>query len=262
MQAKQSETVLRLKGNVFADPEYFRTDVTKGVTRTPSGTRICSLPSDFLLGLRDALIYECGRSYRGVMKASGKRWGVQFIKRLDREMTGQYQSQFKELPRGLQRTIIADAFNYHGYGKLSVETDETNTDLLIAEVRNPMLPNLVREADRPVDLMMAGLLASIFSHLTGKSQECIQTECVTLGHECSKFIIGPIGKLGEVEEWLENADTMPSHEDILAKLNPKPAAAPVVEQATEADSDAEADNEPEPTEETEASVEHEAAVTA
>ncbi|CAN5370819.1 hypothetical protein BH11PLA2_BH11PLA2_24020 [soil metagenome] len=98
--------VIRLKGNTFAEPDYFRTDVTKGVTRTPNGTRICALPSDFLLGFRDAVIYECGRSYRSVMKAAGKRWGTQFIKRIERELTSLYQTPFKDLPNGVTRVAL------------------------------------------------------------------------------------------------------------------------------------------------------------
>jgi predicted hydrocarbon binding protein len=234
MPANTNEPIFRLKGNLFADPEYFRTDVTKGVTRTPTGTRMCSLPSDFLLGLRDALIYECGRSYSSVMKASGKRWGVQFIKRIDREMTTHYQSAFKDLLPGLQRTIIADAFNYHGYGKLSFENHESNPEIVIAEVRNPLLPQLVREADRPVDLLLCGLLASVVSHLTGKSYDCVQTECVTMGHESSKFILAPIGKLSDIVSWLDDTETYPSHDDVLAKLDTSAskAAKPVAEVTT------------------------------
>lgn len=65
------ENQIRIKGNYFAEPNYFRTDVKTGLCRTPSGQRICTLPPDFLLGLRDALIYECGKSYRQVLKSAG-----------------------------------------------------------------------------------------------------------------------------------------------------------------------------------------------
>lgn len=75
---------LRLKGNFFARPDWFRTDVTRGVTRNPLGERVCTLTSDFLLGFRDAMIYECGPAASAVLKSAGKRWGGQFAHRLDK----------------------------------------------------------------------------------------------------------------------------------------------------------------------------------
>lgn len=210
-----AEPSLRLKGNYFGDPEYFRTDVTKGVTRTPTGVRVCTLPSDFLLGLRDAVIYECGRSYRPVLKAAGHRWGTQFIKRLDRELTAFYQTPFKELPPGLIRVCLDDAFNYHGYGRLSYAALDSSSEYTVAEVTDSVMPALVRESDRPVDLLITGLLAAIFSHLTGKTLDAVQTECPTLGADRCRFLIGPATRIAEVEEWLDAATAMPGHEEIV-----------------------------------------------
>jgi predicted hydrocarbon binding protein len=213
-----AEPSLRLKGNYFGDPEFFRTDVTKGVTRTPAGTRICTLPSDFLLGLRDAIVYECGRSYRAVLKAAGRRWGTQFVKRLDRELTAYYQSPFKELPAGLVRVCLAEAFNAHGYGRLTTEPLDGASEFTVADLTDSVMPAIIREADRPVDLLMAGLLAAVFSHLSGKTLDCVQTECPTLGAERCRFLIGPATRLSEVEEWIDAAPAMPSHDDIVRRV--------------------------------------------
>jgi uncharacterized protein len=211
-------TALRLKPNPFAEPEYFRTDVTKGVTRTATGTRICTLPSDFLLGFRDAVIYECGRSYRGVMKAAGKRWGAQFIKRLDREMTAHYGSGFKDLPRGLIRVILAESFASHGYGRLHIEDIELAPEWLTIEVIDPMLPSLVRESERPVDMLTAGMVGAIFSYLSGRGLDGVQTECPSLGADRSRFLVGPAAKVGEIETWFDETDPMPTHEDVLLRI--------------------------------------------
>ncbi len=213
-----TDAPIRLKGNYFADPEFFRTDVTKGVTRTPTGTRICTLPSDFLLGLRDAVIYECGRSYRSVLKAAGKRWGLQFAKRLERELTSFYQSAFRDMQPGLVRTCLAEAFNAHGYGRLTLELLIEDAEFTVAEVRDPVMPSIVREAERPVDLLTSGLLGALLSQLSGKQLECVQTECPSLGAESSRFIIGPATRITEIEEWLDEQEQMPSHEAIVSKL--------------------------------------------
>jgi len=213
-----ADAPLRLKGNFFADPEFFRTDVTKGVTRTPTGTRICTLPSDFLLGLRDALIYECGRSYRPVMKAAGKRWGTQFAKRLERELTTFFQGQFRDLPIGIIRTCLAEAFNAHGYGRLTLETLAEDSEFTVAVVRDPVMPSIVREADRPVDLLTAGMLGAVMTQLSGSQLDCVQTECPALGADHSRFLIGPSIQINGLEEWLDEIEQMPTHDAIVRRL--------------------------------------------
>jgi predicted hydrocarbon binding protein len=210
-----ADAPLRLKGNYFADPEFFRTDVTRGVTRTPTGTRICTLPSDFLLGLRDAVIYECGRSYRSVLKAAGKRWGLQFARRLERELTAHYQSPFRDLAPGLVRTCLADAFNSHGYGRLTLASLPEDSEFTVAEIRDSVMPAIVREADRPVDLLIAGMLGSVLAQLGGRQLDCVQTECPSMGAECSRFLVGPTSRLTEVEEWLDGLEQMPTHDAIV-----------------------------------------------
>jgi predicted hydrocarbon binding protein len=209
---------IRLKANPFAEPEYFHTDVTKGVTRTPTGTRICTLPSDFLLGFRDAVIYECGKSYRGVMKSAGKRWGVQFIKRLDREMTAYYGQSFRELPKGLQYVTIAETFAYHGYGRLVISNLKADEAWLTVELFDSVMPSLVRESERPVDMLMSGLLGAIFSHLSTKSLDAVQTDCPSLGSDRSRFLVGPAVKVGELAAWIEETDPSPTHDDAINKL--------------------------------------------
>jgi predicted hydrocarbon binding protein len=218
---------LRLKGNYFADPEFFRTDVTKGVTRTPTGTRVCALPSDFLLGFRDAVIYECGRGYRTVLKAAGKRWGTQFAKRLDRELTAHYGSPFRQLPPGLIRVCLGDAFAAHGYGRLTVAALAEDPEFTLAEVQDPLVPALVRESDRPVDVLAAGMLGAVFAHLTGKPLDAVQTDCPSLGADRSRFLIGPAVRVAELEEWIDEADPVPTHEAVVRRLaRAQPAAAP------------------------------------
>lgn len=214
---KTAEASFRLKGNYFGEPDFFRTDVTKGVTRTPAGVRVCALPSDFLLGLRDAVIYECGRSYRPVLKAAGRRWGGQFIKRLDRELTAFYQTPFKDLPAGLIGVCLADAFAAHGYGRLTVAPLEDAPELRVAVLTDSVMPALVRESDRPVDLLMTGLLAASFSHLTGRTLDAVQTECTTMGAEQCRFLIGPTAAIAEVESWLDAAPSHPPHDEIVRR---------------------------------------------
>jgi predicted hydrocarbon binding protein len=212
------EPPLRLKGNLYGQPGYFKTDVAKGVTRTPTGQRICTLPSEFMLGFRDALIYECGKAYRKVMKAAGKKWGVRFAARFDKDLSAAYQAKLRDLPAGLVHTCLADAFAANGYGRLEIDLTQCDSGIIIADVRDPVMPSLVREADRPVDLLTAGMLGSVFTHLIGESVDAIQTECPSLGADRSRFVLARTDAIVAAEEFVEASEQMPTHEAILDRV--------------------------------------------
>ncbi|VTR98400.1 V4R domain-containing protein [Tuwongella immobilis] len=228
-----SDTVdlpLRLKGNYYAQPGFFTTDPATGVTRTPTKSRICAVTNDFVTGFRDAVIFECGKSYRRVLKAVGRRWGVQFIKRFDTEISAYYQTPLAELSTGIVHTCLADAFNYHGWGKLRIDFTLLDRGVVLIDLRNSMMPALVPESDRPVDLMMAGMLGAIFSHLSGQALEAVQTDCPSQGAESCKFLIASTPAIAEIEAWLNKSvpNTTIPHDAILKRLlsltDPGPAA--------------------------------------
>ena len=213
---------VRLKGNLFARPDYFVTDVSKGSTRTPSGTRICSLTSDFLLGFRDALIYECGKSFRPVMKTCGRRWGAAFVLRFEQELAAAYQVPMNELPAGVVHACLDDAFNYHGWGRLTIDLSASDAGLILLEVADSVMPSLVQESDRPVDHLMSGLLAAVFSRFAGADLGCVQTDCPSLGAPISRFVIMAADRVAEIESWLESGDgtgATPSHEAVVRRLS-------------------------------------------
>lgn len=212
------EPPLRLRGNPYAHPGYFRSDVAKGVTRTPAGQRICTLPSEFLLGFRDALVYECGKAYRKVMKAAGTKWGARFAVRFDKEVSASYQSKLADLPAGLVHTCLGDAFAANGYGRLEIDLSLCDSGIVAVDLHDSVMPSLVREADRPVDLLMAGMLGSVFSHLTGERVDALQTECPSLGSDRSRFLIARTEAIAEAEEYVDATETMPSHDEILDRV--------------------------------------------
>ncbi len=216
---------LRLKGNPFARQDYFRTDVAKGVTRTPSGQRVCTLPSEFLLGFRDALIYECGKAYRKVLKAAGRRWGGQYATRFDRDLVDRYSTRLKDLPAGLVHTCLAESFAAHGYGRLEIDLSQVGSGVVLVDLADAVMPALVRESDRPVDGLMAGMLGAVFAHLAGEPLDAVQTECPSLGADRSRFLVTRADVASSLEDWIDAAETMPTHDAILQRALQAAAAA-------------------------------------
>lgn len=212
MQGNES---IRLKGNYYARADYFNTDVAKGVTRTPNGTRICAVADDFLVGFRTAIMYECGPAYRLVLKTAGKRWGEKFIARMEQELTAYYGGPFRELHQGLIDQALVDAFNYHGYGLLTIQRHDGYLDIT---VEHAVMPSLVQFAERPVDDMMTGLLGAVFSHLTGRTLEAIQTECPSTAGEKTRFLVAASDVIAPIEEWAEQQTPYPNHDDFFQRL--------------------------------------------
>jgi predicted hydrocarbon binding protein len=207
-----------LKGNPAARPDYFRTDVAKGVTRTAAGVRICTLPTEFLLGFRDALVYECGKAYRRVMKTAGKKWGAKLATRFEKEVASLYQTKLRDLPAGLVHVCLTESFAAHGYGNLSVDLSACADGLILVDLTNSMMPSLIRESARPVDLLMAGLLGAVFSHLSGEPLDAVQTDCPSMGAERSRFVIARADAISSVEDWLDTVENHPPHDAIVQRV--------------------------------------------
>lgn len=210
-----NDSPIRLKGNYYARPDYFNTDVAKGVTRTPTGARMCAVADDFLIGFRTAIMYECGPAYRLVLKTAGKRWGDKFIARMDQELTAYYGRPFRELHQGLIDQCLTEAFNYHGYGLLKIHHAEGFIEI---EVEQAVMPSLVQFTERPVDDMMTGLFGAVFSYLLGRTLEAIQTECPSTAGEKTRFLVAAADIIAPIEEWAEQQTPYPNHDDFYRRV--------------------------------------------
>lgn len=209
---------LRVRPNLYAKPAYFNTDVSLGATRTPRGVRVCALTNDFLIGFRDAVIFESGKAYRRVLKTCGRRWGGQFMRRFEADVTAHYQTPLAELSAGVIHACLADAFNYHGWGLLAIDLKHLDEGVVIAEIRNPLMPEVIGESDRPVDFLMAGLLAAVFSHLSGQEVDCVQTDCPTQGADASRFLASSVERIKELDAWSAKVSGGPTHSSALKRL--------------------------------------------
>lgn len=203
------------RGNYFAEREYLKTDVKRGVTRNRAGTRILTLTSDFLIGLRNALVFETGKAADAVMKTAGKKWGRGFAGRIDKELTAFYGRPVSEFPLALFEASLVMGFSHHGFGKLRLDVSLYDKGLIVAIVDNPIYFGLVESPATPADPLLAGIFAGVFSHFAGRDLDCAQTQCQACGASESRFVITLGSRLGQVEEWIKEGR---SHAEILAAL--------------------------------------------
>lgn len=204
-----------MRGNFYAESTYLHTDPARGVTRNRAGTRIVALTADFLHGFRRAIMDECGPAAETVFRSIGRRWGALFARRFEKEMTEFYGKPLRGFMLALFQACLVELFSHHGWGRVSLDLSRHAQGLILVDLREPIFAGLVKDSDRPVDVLMAGILAGFFSHLSGQELDCVQTACQACGAPSSKFVLGLTARLAPVASWVENGK---SHDEIVREL--------------------------------------------
>jgi len=182
-------SALYTRGNYFAERSFVKTDIQGGVTRNRSGTRIVSLTSDFLKGLRNAMFQECGPAANMVLTTCGKSWGRMFAQRFEREMTEFYGAPFRQAPVVFFETCLSEAFSHHGWGKFQIDYTRTHQGIIVIQIEHPPFEGLVENPEEPVESLLSGIIAGIFSHFTGQDLACLQTDCTQCGDAIDRFVM-------------------------------------------------------------------------
>ena len=205
-------------GNYYAEGLYCETDVARGVTRSRSGTRLCCLTTDFLLGFRRAVIDECGPAADLVFKSCGRKWGGFAARRFDDEMTGFHGRPLREFTMAQFRAAVADLFSHHGWGMVDLDLSRHDQGLVVVTVSDPLFASITKgsgEPEQPVESLTAGVLAGFFAALFEQDLDCVQTSCVALGDSESRFVIGLSARLAGVPNLLTGGK---KHDQILKEL--------------------------------------------
>lgn len=205
-----------VQADCFSETDYFKTDIALGVTTNKSGKRIISLSEDFLSGFREALVDECGPAANEVLYSCGRMTGDMVGLRLSNEVAEQYRQSVNSLSVSVFDTVIHSYFSHHGWGFFKSDYGSVNQGLIICEFDNTIFQTFTENESRPIESLLAGLLAGIYSHISGQELECIQTECLSTGAAKSRFILGLAGRIDQARPFVEAGD---SHIEIVNKLS-------------------------------------------
>jgi len=201
--------------NYFAERHFIKTNPKTGVARNRSGTRMLSLTTDFLIGLRKAMIAECGPAANLDFRSSGRKWGEMFAKRFDKEMSDFYQQPLKEMPMYFFEACVLEAFSHHGWGSLRMDYTKYDKGIIVAELQNALYSGLVENPEEPSEALMTGILAGFFSYFAQQPLDAVQTHCETRGDSVSRFVISLATRMEEPIRLQEEGATS---EAILAAL--------------------------------------------
>ena len=203
------------RGNYFAEADYLTQDLGAGTIHNRAGARMLALEDDFLVEMCNTLERELGDSAADAIKDIGRDWGVRAAEQFAREMESHYGRPLMQLPLAMFTACLTEAFRHHGWGAVGVDFGHYPQGLLAVEVGDPVVGGSVRDAGAPVEGLLAGFLAGMFSHFAGVELDCLQTECQSLGHARSRFLLTVPERLEAAAEL--RADGR-SHEEIVEEL--------------------------------------------
>jgi hypothetical protein len=200
----------------FFDEAKMVYDLVGGVIWNPAKNRVIILSTDLLTGVYTALQDEAGPAWKLILKNCGTIWGERVARRLDRECATLLTGKIGDLPLGDYLRFVSNYFVFHGWGTLELDVSHAQESGIVeATLRDSIWAGIVRDPESMADPMIAGILASLMSHLAGQKLDCVQTACLTKGAEASRFIITAEERLRETEARIAAGD---SHETILAAI--------------------------------------------
>jgi predicted hydrocarbon binding protein len=206
---------LPVRGNFFAEPGYLAHDLRKGTITNRSGLRILALTEDFWLALCNTLEAKLGDRAAPLLASMGKEWGRQAAQTLTVQMEQHFGKPMMELSLGMFSANLSQALQLHGWGELRFDFSRYPSGLVTVEVKAPFLGSSIQQASRPVETMLAGFLAGMFSIFAGTNLDCLQTECAGCGADRSRFILTIPERLKAVNGWVESGK---SHREIIHEL--------------------------------------------
>ena len=86
----------------------------------------------------------------------------------------------------------------------------------MVEVEHAVMASVLRRAEKTADVLLAGVLAGLFSSFAGRELACFQTDCVALKDERSRFVLAPPSRL-ERDAW-EGEEERISFETAIERL--------------------------------------------
>ncbi len=108
-------------------------------------------------------------------------------------------------------------FPLHGWGKLTLDlTHAARKGVVLAELEHSLFVSIIEGETVPVDALISGVLASFFTHVSGRDLDCVELCCAARpGVDRCRFAITSAERLEPLEGRIEQQE---SYEKLLASL--------------------------------------------
>ncbi len=167
-----------------------RFDLAEGTVIGNTDVRVIYLSSDLIHAIYDTLKYQTGDAWSLILKNCGLVWGKRVALSLEKEVFALGGVALGELGVDSYIALLERYFANHGWGKMSFSlTDAENHGIVRATLANSLFAQTLTETMEPVDCMVAGMLQSLFSEISGQELQCEQIAHTYSGKATSEFII-------------------------------------------------------------------------
>lgn len=202
-----SDIISALDLERFFSHEANRYDLLAGTAYNAAGSRIIYLSADVVKGIHQALLNETGPAWRIILKNCGILWGRRVAQHLDREIGLMFNTSPGEFPVPEYLRLIEGYFSAHGWGLLQLDIAKAQTHgVITATLENSLFSEVLDEETSRVDFLVAGILRSLFVHISGHELDCQEIASTRAGAPNGLFVITAADRLDALEERIENGE--------------------------------------------------------
>lgn len=205
----------RVPGNYYAAKTYVHGDLELGILENRRGDRLIAIPETLIQGIYAGLDKETGQASKLVLFNCGRWWGKNFHKRLSDELSDYYGTALSDMTMNDFLHCLRQCWITYGWGKIELDQSYQDRGFLIIQGWNSPFASLAPQMNEPVCYLEAGVLAAVFSQLSGRDLHCIQSTCESMNADCNRFILGVPKRLKPAEALIQNHV---SHASIMEQL--------------------------------------------
>ncbi len=177
-------------------------DMQEGTVLSNTDNRVIYLSSDVIHAIYDVLTYEAGEAWSLILKHCGVIWGTRVSGLLEKELQGaELSKKLGTLSVESYLALLETYFVNHGWGKMRFHLENAeNHGIIRASLNHSLFAHTLKEVDGPVDYMIAGMLESIFSEISGQTLGCTQISYNYSGANTSEFLISGSARIANLEQ--------------------------------------------------------------
>ncbi len=194
----------RVPGNYYAAKTYVHGDLELGILENRRGDRLIAIPETLIQGIYAGLDKETGQASKLVLFNCGRWWGKNFHKRLSDELSDYYGTTLSDMAMSDFLHCLRQCWITYGWGKIDLDQSYQDRGFLIIQGWNSPFASLAPQMNEPVCYLEAGVLAAVFSQLSGRDLHCIQSTCESMNADCNRFILGVPKRLKPAEALIQN----------------------------------------------------------
>ncbi len=176
-------------------------DMTQGTVIGNTDVRVIYLSTDIIHAIYNTLTYEAGSAWALILKNCGLVWGKRVCASLEKELQAVGHQSLGGLCVDSYIDLLEVYFANHGWGKMRFSLDDAQSHGVVrASLTNSLFAHTLAEVFEPVDYMIAGMLQSIFSEISGQDLQCLQISYGYAGKSTSEFIISGAARISALEQ--------------------------------------------------------------